>query len=132
MTGGNIAFSTLEGRPSAEAFEESDVLQDWVTASEIKISLVRMNSYGDEIFRDPRVLRSYYYAISDFAVGGRCKCFGHASECTRSTGQGTEQLVCNCKHGTLGVDCGECGPFHQDRPWRPATSSDANECLRKL
>lgn len=39
----------------------------------IRISLVRMNSYGDEIFRDPRVLKSYYYAISDFAVGGRCK-----------------------------------------------------------
>jgi coxsackievirus/adenovirus receptor len=91
-----------------------------------------MNSYGDEIFRDPRVLRSYYYAISDFAVGGRCKCNGHASECTRSTGGGSEQLVCNCKHGTIGVDCGECGPFHQDRPWRPATSSDANECLGNL
>lgn len=51
LTGGNIAFSTLEGRPSAEAFEESDVLQNWVTASAIRISLVRMNSYGDEIFR---------------------------------------------------------------------------------
>jgi hypothetical protein len=73
LTGGNIAFSTLEGRPSAEAFEESEVLQNWVTASAIRISLVRMNSYGDEIFRDPRVLKSYYYAISDIAVGGRCK-----------------------------------------------------------
>jgi hypothetical protein len=27
LTGGNIAFSTLEGRPSAENFEESEVLQ---------------------------------------------------------------------------------------------------------
>jgi coxsackievirus/adenovirus receptor len=75
LTGGNIAFSTLEGRPSAEAFEESEVLHDWVTATSIKISLVRMNSFGDEVFRDPRVLRSYYYAISDFAVGGRCVSF---------------------------------------------------------
>lgn len=71
LTGGSIAFSTLEGRPSAENFEESEVLQLWVTASAIRISLVRMNSYGDEIFRDPRVLSSYYYAISDLAVGGR-------------------------------------------------------------
>ena len=27
LTGGNIAFSTLEERPSAENFEESEVLQ---------------------------------------------------------------------------------------------------------
>jgi laminin, gamma 1 len=53
-----------------------------------------MNTFGDEIFGDNRVLRSYYYAISDFAVGGRCKCNGHANECVKSTGQGaTQQLV---------------------------------------
>ncbi|KAI6243843.1 putative effector protein [Aphelenchoides fujianensis] len=129
ITGGTIAFSTLEGRPSAENFEESEVLQEWVTASAIRIVLVRMNTYGDEIFRDPRVLRSYYYAISDLAAGGRCKCNGHASECVQSTGEGTQQLVCGCKHHTAGVDCEKCEPFYQDRPWRAATSSEANECL---
>ncbi|CAD5234464.1 unnamed protein product [Bursaphelenchus xylophilus] len=129
ITGATIAFSTLDGRPSAENFEESEVLQEWVTATEIRITLTRINSYGDEIFRDPRVLRSYYYAISDFAVGGRCKCNGHASECVRSTGETTNQLVCNCKHNTAGVDCEKCSPFHVDRPWRPATSTDANECV---
>ncbi|VDO72458.1 unnamed protein product [Onchocerca flexuosa] len=71
LTGGNIAFSTLEGRPSSHNFEESETLQDWVTASEIRIMLTRMNTFGDEVFRDAKVLRSYYYAISDFAVGGR-------------------------------------------------------------
>jgi laminin gamma 1 len=71
LTGGNIAFSTLEGRPSAENFEESEVLQKWVTTTEIMIVLNRMNTFGDEVFRDKRVLSSYYYAISDFAVGGR-------------------------------------------------------------
>ncbi|CAD5229337.1 unnamed protein product [Bursaphelenchus okinawaensis] len=129
ITGATIAFSTLDGRPSAENFEESEVLQEWVTATEIMVVLNRMNSYGDEIFRDPRVLRSYYYAISDFAVGGRCKCNGHASECVRSTGESTNQLVCNCKHNTAGVDCEKCAPFHVDRPWRAATSTDANECV---
>ena len=29
-----------------------------------------MNTFGDEIFGDPQVLKSYYYAISDFSVGG--------------------------------------------------------------
>lgn len=34
-----------------------------------------MNTYGDELFSDERVRRSYYYAISDLAIGGRCVSF---------------------------------------------------------
>jgi hypothetical protein len=76
LTGGNIAFPTLEGRPSAENFEESEILQNWVAATEImvffccwkpskvkhifvnlQISFVRLNTFGDEIWGDMRVLR---------------------------------------------------------------------------
>ncbi|KAM7303916.1 laminin subunit gamma-1 isoform X1 [Ixodes scapularis] len=71
LTGGNVAFSTLEGRPSAFKFDSSPVLQEWVTATAIRIVLTRLNTFGDEIFGDKQVLRSYYYAIADFAVGGR-------------------------------------------------------------
>lgn len=92
----------MEGRPSAEAFEESEVLQEWITATEIQISLVRMNTFGDETFKDTSVLKSYYYAISDIAIGGRCTCNGHAGECPSSSGRGLEQFVCNCKHNTAG------------------------------
>lgn len=126
LTGGNVAFSTLEGRPSAYNFDHSPVLQDWVTATDIRVTLNRLNTFGDEVFNDPKVLKSYYYAISDFAVGGRCKCNGHASECVRSGGG---RLVCNCKHNTEGDDCQACKPFFNDRPWRRATADSANECL---
>jgi coxsackievirus/adenovirus receptor len=30
-----------------------------------------MNTFGDEMFGQAAVLRTYFYAISDLAVGGR-------------------------------------------------------------
>nr|KAG5699979.1 hypothetical protein BaRGS_001798 [Batillaria attramentaria] len=129
LTGGSVAFSTLEGRPSAFEFSESPVLQEWVTATDIKIVLTRMNTFGDEVFGDPRVLKSYFYAISDLAVGARCKCNGHGSSCEIIRDQMLEdRLVCQCEHNTAGPDCGECLPFYNDRPWARATERDANEC----
>ena len=71
LTGANVAFSTLDGRPSAIHFEDTPELQSWVSATDIKISLKRLNTFGDEIFMDEKVLKSYYYAIMDFTVGGR-------------------------------------------------------------
>ena len=71
LSGGSVAFSTLEGRPNAYNFENSEELKEWVTATDIKITLNRLNTFGDEYFRDPKVLRSYFYAISDISVGGR-------------------------------------------------------------
>jgi netrin 1 len=70
---------------------------------------------------------SYHYAVSDLAVGGRCKCNGHASKCSSSSRDGG-QLVCDCRHNTAGRDCEKCKPFHFDRPWGRATLKDANEC----
>lgn len=71
LTGANVAFSTLDGRPSAFNFDFSPELQSWVSATDIRISLKSLNTFGDEIFGDHKVLRSYYYAIMDFTVGGR-------------------------------------------------------------
>ncbi|KTF90580.1 hypothetical protein cypCar_00037628, partial [Cyprinus carpio] len=102
---------------------------DWVTATDILISLDRLNTFGDEFFKDPKVLRSYFYAISDFSVGGRCKCNGHASDCvTNEEGR----LVCACEHNTAGADCQNCAPFYQDRPWARATANSANQCVSSM
>uniref|UniRef100_A0A8C5G955 Laminin, gamma 3 n=1 Tax=Gouania willdenowi TaxID=441366 RepID=A0A8C5G955_GOUWI len=127
LTGGNVAFSTLEGRPSAYNFDQSLMLQEWVTATDLLISLSRLNTFGDEFFKDAKVLRSYFYAISDLSVGGRCKCNGHASECVEGEHGG---LVCACQHHTVGADCQKCHPFYQDRPWARATGDSANQCLK--
>lgn len=128
LSGARVAFSTLEGRPTAYAFENSPVLQDWITATDIKIVFDKLNTYGDEQHDSEGARESYYYSLSDFAVGGRCKCNGHASRCIPDR---DGNLVCDCKHNTAGRDCEKCKPFHFDRPWARATKSHANECVGK-
>ncbi|CAF0707486.1 unnamed protein product [Brachionus calyciflorus] len=129
LTGASVVFGTLEDRPSAYNFEDTPELIEWVTATDIRITLNRLNTFGDEVFNDPQVLKSYYYAISDIAVGGRCKCNGHASKCVYEQQHDFEdRLKCKCEHNTAGVDCGECLPFYNDVPWAPATQLNAHEC----
>ncbi|XP_034942261.1 laminin subunit gamma-1 [Chelonus insularis] len=129
LTKGIVAFSTLEGRPSAYQFDTNPSLQEWVQASELKITLDRLNTFGDEVFGDDQVLKSYYYAIADIAVGARCTCNGHAGECVNSTApDGSIQRICRCEHNTAGPDCNICLPFYNDAPWGRATTTDAHEC----
>ncbi|KAH6946202.1 hypothetical protein HPB50_012140 [Hyalomma asiaticum] len=131
LSGGNVAFSTLEGRPSAFHFEQSKLLQEWVTATAIRIVLTRLNTFGDEIFGDKQVLRSYYYAIADLAVGGRCQCNGHAIACDPGPG-GERQRVCRCEHNTAGDNCERCKDLYNDQEWGRATSTNAHECQLSL
>jgi len=132
QSGARVAFSTLEGRPSSQDFDNSPVLQDWQTATDVKITFHRLNPVpssnespsgapspsGDED-------RSHFYSLSDFAVGGRCKCNGHASKCANDK---DGRSACDCRHNTAGSDCDRCRPFHYDKPWARATISDAHEC----
>lgn len=187
--GSRIAFSTLEGRSSSRDLDASPVLQDWVTATDIRVIFhrlqmpettntvltlddlsvkaasadVKAGKYSEQQSSHGMLLTPFEqsnsimgqgirgetdlslslaegtsngltnhigqtYAVSDFSVGGRCKCNGHASKClTDHHGL----LVCDCKHNTAGRDCERCKPFHFDRPWGRATARDANECKSK-
>lgn len=131
LTGGLIAFSTLDGRPSAQDFDSSPVLQDWVTATDIRVVFSRPHLFRELGGRaseeeEGAGSSSYFYAVGEFQVGGRCKCNGHASRCLKDKGG---QLVCDCKHNTEGPECDRCKPFHYDRPWQRASAREANECL---
>ena len=95
-----------------------------MTATNIRITLVRLNTFGDELFRGTKVLQSYYYAISDFVVGGKMKCNGHGSDGRYEDGK----LVCICHHNTEGADCQRCLPLYNNKPWSRATSEKAQEC----
>ena len=77
LSGGNVAFLTLDHRPGKNEFDRYVELQDWVTVTQLKISLDRLNTFGDEVFGDHKVLKSYYFAISDIAVGGKIQIDQH-------------------------------------------------------
>ncbi|XP_051877580.1 netrin-3-like [Pristis pectinata] len=126
LSGGLIAFSTLDGRPSAQDFDNSPVLQDWVTATDIRVVFSRAHSLWDGPERDGGARDTFHYAVADLQVGGRCRCNGHASRCVKDK---DGNLVCDCRHNTAGAECDLCKPFHYDRPWQRATARDANECL---
>ena len=82
---------------------------------------------------DPKVLKSYYYGITHFQVGGRCKCNGHSNVCIpKEPNDPNSRLVCRCEHGTTGDNCETCLRDHWDRRWQRATSENANPCLRKM
>uniref|UniRef100_A0A3P8UNH9 Netrin 5 n=1 Tax=Cynoglossus semilaevis TaxID=244447 RepID=A0A3P8UNH9_CYNSE len=119
-----LAFSTLDGRPSSADFDHSPTLQDWVTATDIRV-----------VFHPiPKVALSTasvspvqpFLALSDLQVGGRCKCNGHASKCRRDD---TGRAVCVCEHHTAGPDCDVCEDFYFDRPWHRATPTHPNPCI---
>ncbi|CAD5216795.1 unnamed protein product [Bursaphelenchus okinawaensis] len=133
-----VAFATLENRPSAYNFEHSPVLQDWVTATDIRVVFNRHSpeqadlysledsSNSTEFESLEKIEKKYFYALSELAVGGRCKCNGHASRCVFDK---TGKYTCQCRHNTAGADCEKCKLFHYDRPWSRATAEDANACV---
>ena len=129
LSGGTVTFATLENRRSRDTFDSSTELQDWVTATDLRVVLSEPNTYGDEIYNETRTLQFYYYAVQDLSIGARCKCYGHASRCLEDPTTGLTN--CDCQHGTTGRNCELCLPFYRDRPWRRATETDANECVGK-
>nr|XP_003417716.1 netrin-3 [Loxodonta africana] len=122
--GGLLAFSVQDGSPPGLDLDSSPVLQDWVTATDIRVVLTRPTMLEDT--RDSKAVVPYTYSATELQVGGRCKCNGHASRCLLDA---QSHLVCDCQHGTEGPDCSRCKPFYCDRPWQRATTREAHACL---
>ncbi|BHF70543.1 laminin subunit [Sparganum proliferum] len=128
---GEVVFSVINGRPGYEDFFQNAALQRWSTASQIRIELKKMHTFGDERNAERDTLLTYYFAVRKLTVGGRCVCNGHGKDCQPISGSGVNhKLICVCdpSHHTTGDNCEMCAPGYRDRPWSPATPDNPNPC----
>ncbi|KAM3178795.1 hypothetical protein ACTXT7_001829 [Hymenolepis weldensis] len=128
---GEVIFSVINGRPGTDDFFNTPALQEWSTASQIKIELQKMHTFGDEANAERDTLLTYYFAIRKLTVGGRCMCNGHGNDCRPVGGYGPNpKLVCVCNpaHHTAGDNCEQCAPGYMDAPWQPATPENPHAC----
>ncbi|UYV62232.1 LAMC3 [Cordylochernes scorpioides] len=67
QVGGSAAFSPMQdmARPPGDLG-----LREWTTAKDLRISLEKFNTEGKDM-SDARTLKSFYFAISDIAIGAR-------------------------------------------------------------
>ncbi|XP_066578627.1 netrin-1 [Amia ocellicauda] len=122
-----LAFSMLDGRPSAPDFDYSPVLQDWVTATDIRLRRRRNHAaHLRDTTAAPPLPAPMTFALADLQVGGRCRCNGHGSRCRRDA---SGAALCQCEHHTAGPDCDSCQPFYCDRPWHRATPHQPHQCV---
>jgi len=130
IEGGEIFVPLTKGRPSENNIQQSEVMMNWLTATNIRIRLMQTKTMLGHLMSvaqgDNTVTRRYYYAIKEISVGGRCVCNGHAYICP-PVGD-TNILQCECKHKTSGLNCDQCMDGFTQKKWRRYTSDDRFEC----
>ncbi|XP_052278966.1 laminin subunit beta-1-like [Dreissena polymorpha] len=108
-------------------------VQDLLKLTNLRVVFTELHTLGDIVFDSrPDIKEKYYYAMYDMTVRGSCSCYGHASRCIPVYGYDSNPLMvngqCECTHNTMGLNCEQCKDFYNDKPWRPAQTSDTNAC----
>ncbi|XP_072422505.1 netrin-G2-like isoform X16 [Chiloscyllium punctatum] len=103
-------------------------LRDFFTLTDLRIRLIKPATGGTFVQR--KYLNTYFYAISNVEIMGRCKCNMHANSCHFKDGN----LMCECEHNTTGQDCGKCRKNYKAKSWRPGSYNPypmgtANSCV---
>ncbi|ELU05178.1 hypothetical protein CAPTEDRAFT_214680 [Capitella teleta] len=117
-----------------KAFETTDLI-DFLTFTDIRISLEYPASTGDEYTgREIDLVRSWT-AITDIQLVTACSCNLHARYCIQQETDGVNHTVCECQHNTMGKNCELCKPLYRNRPWlagsyEPYPEGRANECQK--
>ncbi|XP_046433556.1 laminin subunit alpha [Neodiprion fabricii] len=132
LEGGEIPFSTLTDRPSANHYFNSSVLQEWTRATNVRFRFLRTKNLFGHLMsvarQDPTVTRRYFYSIKDISIGGRCMCNGHADTCDVQDPNIPDKLLCRCHHNTCGPQCASCCKGFEQKKWRISTASKKFIC----
>lgn len=129
LQGDIMALDVLVAGPRGDARDISDdAVLAFITARRLRVRLLALNPLGG---LDPAAFPAQlgagntsfnYYALTHAEVGGRCRCSGHATECTAAG-------VCvNCQHNTAGDHCDTCLPLFNDLPFARGLPGIQNPC----
>ncbi|KAB0790802.1 hypothetical protein PPYR_15312 [Photinus pyralis] len=131
LEGGEIPISLLNGRPNANQYFNSSILQEWTRATNVRFRFLRTKNLLGHLMtlarQDPTVTRRYFYSIKDISIGGRCMCNGHADSCDVQD-PNTNILLCRCQHNTYGAKCEKCRPGFQQKAWKISETYKPFEC----
>lgn len=155
-----LAFSALEGRSVGPlALERSPALQEWITATNIKLVFDRHqaswlrsglglahrhSAAGNQQQAQQRANQNSSAAETENSLTSPSDTYNYAmsdltvggrckcnGHASRCVHNKEGLLQCDCRHNTAGRDCEKCAALHHDRPWTRATQFDANPCQRK-
>ncbi|XP_041469805.1 usherin-like [Lytechinus variegatus] len=121
---GNITFQLLApepvARPGYNDFYNTPDLLEFVRAKEVRVVM------EGHYHINPNSVRHMYYGIEELTISARCDCNGHADTCDITL----DPYVCNCLDSsfTTGIDCGQCLPLYNDKPFRHGDQINAYNC----
>ncbi|CAD5221244.1 unnamed protein product [Bursaphelenchus xylophilus] len=129
MENGEMMINLLEGRPGKNSFGHSPRLQEFLTATNVRLRFLRANTMYAQLMdykspNDATVTRRYYYAIKEIYMGGKCICNGHASACSELDPSRSQTLICQCEHNTCGDNCDKCCEGFQQKKWEPSAETE--------
>ncbi|XP_046866451.1 laminin subunit alpha-1 isoform X2 [Drosophila willistoni] len=121
LENGEIHVSLLKNRPGA--MEQTPELQKFITARYMRIRLQGMHSTAnldnsvDWLLDSQSLEKRSFYSLKQLRVSARLDCHGHANATDEVKVASSSVLRCQCQHNACGLQCEECCPLFQDRPY---------------
>lgn len=135
LENGELHVSLLKNRPGA--LEQTAELMQFITARFMRIRLQGMHSTAnldnsvDWLLDSQSLEKRSFYSLKQLRVSARLDCNGHADRSVESTSEAAgadTRMQCICQHNTCGLQCEQCCPLFQDRPFSQGGECEICQC----